>query len=92
MKKDLDTKLYDNYLKGDKQAFEHLYNKYKCKIEYFIYNIVKDYQKAEDLAQETFVDVIEQKLNNNFSFKYSIYMLAKSKAFNYIKEIGRAHV
>ena len=85
MKKDLDTKLYDNYSKGDKQAFEHLYNKYKCKIEYFIYNIVKDYQKAEDLAQETFVDVIEQKLNNNFSFKYSIYMLAKSKAFNYIK-------
>ncbi len=55
MEKDLDKKLYNDYLNGEKEAFEILfYNKYKNKIEYFIYNIVKDYQKAEDIAQETF--------------------------------------
>ena len=85
MEKNLDKKLYDNYLKGDKQSFELLYNKYKSKIQYFIFNIVKDYQKAEDLAQETFIYVMQNKIKENNSFKYYIYLVAKSKAFNYIK-------
>lgn len=58
MEKDLDMKLYNEYLKGEKGAFEMLYNKYKDKIQYFVYNIVKDYQKAEDITQETFLYVL----------------------------------
>ena len=55
MEKDLDKKLYNDYLNGEKEAFEILYNKYKNKIEYFIYNIVKDYQKAEDIAEKLLI-------------------------------------
>ena len=33
MEKDLDKKLYNGYLNGEKEAFEILYNKYKNKIE-----------------------------------------------------------
>ena len=29
MKKNLDEKLYNAYLSGEKQAFEYIYNKYK---------------------------------------------------------------
>ena len=85
MEKDLDKKLYNDYLNGNKEAFEILYNKYKNKIEYFIYNIVKDYQKAEDLAQETFIYVMQNKIEENVSFKYYIYLIARNKALNYIK-------
>ena len=84
MEKDLDKKLYNGYLNGEKEAFEILYNKYKNKIEYFIYNIVKDYQKAEDITQETFIYVIQHKMRENSSFKYYIYLVARSKALNYI--------
>ena len=84
MERDLDKKLYNDYLSGEKQAFEYLYNKYKRKIVYFIYNIVKDYQKAEDLMQETFIYIMQNKMKSNVSFKYYIYLVAKSKAFNYI--------
>ena len=84
MEKDLDKKLYNDYLNGEKEAFEILYNKYKNKIEYFIYNIVKDYQKAEDIAQETFIYVIQHQMRENSSFKYYIYLVARSKAINYI--------
>lgn len=84
MEKNLDEKSYNSYLSGEKQAFEYIYNKYKSKIEYFIYNIVKDYQKAEDLTQETFIYVMQNKLQEDSSFKYYIYLVAKSKAFNYI--------
>lgn len=84
MEKDLDKKLYNDYLNGEKEAFEILYNKYKNKIEYFIYNIVKDYQKAEDIAQETFIYVIQHQMRENSSFKYYIYLVARIKALNYI--------
>ena len=84
MEKDLDKKLYNDYLNGEKEAFEILYNKYKNKIEYFIYNIVKDYQKAEDIAQETFIYVIQHQMRENSSFKYYIYLVARSKALNHI--------
>lgn len=61
-----------------------LYNKYKEKIQYFIYNIVKDYQKAEDITQDTFVYVIQNKIKEGYTFKYYIYLVAKSRAYNYI--------
>lgn len=85
MEKDLDKKLYNDYLDGQKEAFEVLYNKYIKKVEYFVFNIVKDYQKAEDIAQETFIYVMQNKMKENVSFKYYIYMVAKSRAINYIK-------
>ena len=84
MERDLDKKLYNDYLSGEKQAFEYLYNKYKSKIVYFIFNIVKDYQKAEDLAQETFIYIMQNPMKRDVSFKYYIYLVAKSKSFNYI--------
>ena len=83
MEKDLDKKLYNDYLNGEKEAFEILYNKYKNKIEYFIYNIIKDYQKAEDITQETFIYVMQNKMKENISFKYYIYLVARSRAYNY---------
>lgn len=84
MERDVDKKLYEDYLNGKKEAFETLYNKYKNRIEYFIYNIVKDYQKAEDLTQETFIYIIQNKMKENYSFKYYIYLIAKSRAINYV--------
>lgn len=89
MEKDLDKKLYTEYLNGNKEAFEYLYNKYKNKIEYFIYNITKDYQKSEDIMQETFIYVMKNEMKENVSFKYYIYLVAKSRAYNYIKSEKR---
>ena len=84
MEKDLDKKLYNDYLKGDIKAFEMLYLKYKDKIKYFIYNIVKDYEKAEDITQEVFIYVLKNKVREESSFKYYIFLVAKSRAINYL--------
>ena len=84
MEKNLDEKLYNDYLNGNKEAFEYLYNKYKNKIEYFVYNIIKNYEKAEDITQETFIYVMQNKMRENGSFKYYIYLIARSRAYNYI--------
>lgn len=84
MEKDLDIKLYNEYLDGEKGAFELLYNKYKDKIQYFVYNIVKDYQKAEDITQDVFIYVMQNKMKEGYTFKYYIYLVAKSRAYNQI--------
>lgn len=84
MEKDLDIKLYNEYLDGEKGAFELLYNKYKDKIQYFVYNIVKDYQKAEDITQDVFIYVMQNKIKEGYTFKYYIYLVAKSRAYNQI--------
>ena len=89
MDKDLDMKLYNDYLNGETKAFELLYLKYKDKIKYFIYNIVKDYEKAEDITQEVFIYVLKNKVRNESSFKYYIYMIAKSRAINYLNTENR---
>ena len=85
MEKDIDLKLYNEYLNGNKEAFEVIYTKYKKKIEYFVYNIVKDQQKAEDITQEVFIYILKNKIKENCSFKYYIFLIAKSRALNYIK-------
>ncbi len=84
MENDIDLKLYNEYLNGNKAAFETIYNKYKNKIEYFVYNIVKDKQKAEDITQEVFIYILKNKIRENCNFKYYIFLIAKSRAFNYI--------
>lgn len=84
MEQDIDNKLYNDYLSGNTQAFELLYLKYKNKIQYFIFNIVKDYQKAEDITQDVFLYVLKNKVRDEHSFKYYIYLIAKSRAISYI--------
>ena len=84
MEKDLDIELYNEYLDGNKEAFETLYNKYEKKIQYFIYNIVKDYQRAEDITQDVFIYIMQNRIKQGYTFKYYIYLVAKSRAYNHI--------
>ena len=87
--KDLDLELYNKYMNGEKDAFETLYNKYKNKLQYFIFNIVKNYEKAEDITQEVFIYILQNKVRENCSFKYYIYLVARSRAYNYINQEKR---
>lgn len=87
---DIDEKLYKEYLNGNKDAFETLYLKYKEKIKYFVFNIIKDYEKAEDITQDVFISILNNKYNENEgSFKYYIYMVAKNKAITYLNTENR---
>lgn len=85
MGKDLDSKLYNEYFQGKKEIFDLLYSKYKSKIEFFIFNIVKDCQKAEDIAQDVFIYVFQNQPKENYSFKNYLYLVGKSRAISYVK-------
>ena len=84
MEEDIDLIKYNEYFDGSKEAFEYLYNKYKNKIVFFIFNMIKDYQKSEDIAQETFIYIIQNKIRDDISFKYYLFLVARSRALNYL--------
>lgn len=83
-----DKKLYKKFLEGDKKAFEELILKYKNNLTYFISRFVKNMNSAEDVFQEVMVFILEKKdyYDFDYSFKTYIYMIAKSKAIDYIKK------
>ena len=81
---DLDKKLYNDYLNGKIEAYEMLYLKYKDKIRFFVFNIIKDYEKSEDITQDVFIYILKNKFREEGSFKQYIYLIAKSKALSYL--------
>ena len=86
-----DKKLYKSFLNGDQKSFELIMDKYMENLIYFIYGFVKRIDVAEDLAQDVFVYILMNK--KKYDFKYSLktylYIIAKSKAINYIKREKR---
>ena len=83
-----DKKLYNKFLNGEKSALDLLISKYKNNVIYFISRYVKNVDIAEDIFQDVILYILENKENYkfNYSFKTYLYIIAKSKALNYIKK------
>lgn len=58
MKNMTDDMLVTLYLKGNNQAFDTLLERYKDRLYYYIFFIVRSREVAEDIFQETFVKAI----------------------------------
>ena len=82
-----DRYLYNEFLNGNKKAFEKLILKYKNNIVYFITRYVKNIEVSEDIFQDVVLYLLEnkEKYDSNYSFKTYMYMIAKSKAIDFIR-------
>lgn len=85
---DEDKKLYNEFLSGNKIAFDNLIGKYQKNVTYFISRYVKDLDAAEDIFQDVVLYLLENRFSydSKYSFKSYLYIIAKSKAINYIKK------
>lgn len=82
-----DKVLYEKFLNGNKDVFNEVILKYKNELLYFILKYVKNMDVAEDIFQNVFLYIIENKEYYNFkySFKTYLFMIAKSKSLDYLK-------
>lgn len=82
-----DQELYNDFLNGSEKAFEKIMIKYKDNIVYFISKYVKNLEAAEDIFQDVMLYILEHKksYNSKYSLKTYLYMIAKSKAIDYIR-------
>lgn len=82
-----DIELYEEFINGDKEAFNEIIRKYRRTLILFIMRLVKNKEVAEDIAQDAFVYILmnKEEYNTKYSFKTYLYTIAKCRAINYLK-------
>ena len=79
-----DRSLIEAFQSGDEFAFVALYNRYKGPVFAFCVKMLLDRAAAEDVLQETFVRVYEnrERLTRPGSFKAWLFTIARNLAIN----------
>ena len=83
--------LYRRYLDGDEAAFTEIINKYRDPVTFFIQRYVHDLPAAEDIAIDTFMELIVHPKKYNFidSLKTFLFIMARSRALDYLRKQKR---
>ena len=78
---------YRRFLDGDESAFEDIMKSLFRGLVFFIDGFVHDTHAAEDIAIDTFSDLVVHRHRYNFkvSLKTYLYMVGRSRALDYIK-------
>jgi RNA polymerase sigma-70 factor, ECF subfamily len=86
-----DGELLSQLLNGQPEAFRYLINAEKDKILNICFRFVNDREDAEDLAQETFIEVYRSisEFREASSLSTWIYRIAISKSLNFIRNKNR---
>lgn len=76
---------------GDELAFQELVRRYRNPITNFVYRMLNDYDRAVDLAQETFVRVYmsAERYQATYSFSTYIYRIASNLAITDLRQRKR---
>lgn len=91
MCKDDDIKLVKALSKGNLRAFEKLFERYHGPLYYHVLRFAKSERLAEDVVQDVFVKVWEnrEKLKSGFSFKAYLFSIGKNHIINILKRAAR---
>ena len=78
---------YRRYLNGDEEAFREIVKEYFDNLVFFIDRYVQDTAAAEDIALDTFTQLVVNRNRYNFqvSLKTYLFMIGRSRALDYIK-------
>jgi RNA polymerase sigma-70 factor (ECF subfamily) len=86
-----DEGLVKSFSEGRVEAFEELIRRYQVKIVNFIYRAIGDFQRAEELTQETFMRVFRTgtRFDSRYRFSTWIYTIAKNLSSNELRDRSR---
>jgi len=86
-----DNELIDAVKNGDEEAFFEIVNRYQDSIVNYLCRILRDYEEAVDLAQETFVRIYfaVERYRNDYSFSTYIYRIATNLAISELRKRKR---
>jgi RNA polymerase sigma-70 factor, ECF subfamily len=86
-----DRALIEAFQDGDEFAFVSLYNRYRGGVYAFCVKMLFDRTLAQDVMQETFLRVYENRdrLANSGSFKAWLYTIARNQCLNQLRRTNR---
>ena len=79
-----DIKLVKKLKEGDVDAFNQLFYAYSSRLYHFAFGYLKSKEKAEEMVQEIFLKIWDNRGNIKEEFQFRSYLF--SIAFNYIKK------
>ena len=84
---DQGNKHYRRFLNGEESAFDDILSLYRFHLIYFLNRYVHNVAIAEDLAEDTFLELLIHKQRFHFqsSLKSYLFTIGRNKALNYIK-------
>ena len=87
-----DHQLVSRVRRGDDRAFELLYQRYQRRIAGYVFGMVKDHGRAEDITQEVFVSALRRmrQTERPIAFKPWIYEIAKNACIDAYRRSRRA--
>ena len=82
---------YNRFLSGDKDAIEEIIRDYKDGLVFYLFNIVGNIHRAEELTIDTFVKLFYErpKYKGRCSFKTWLYSIGRYTALDYIRKNKR---
>lgn len=86
-----DRALIEAFQEGDEFAFVSLYNRHKHAVYTFCYKMLLDRDQAQDVMQETFLRVYENRdrLINAGSFRAWLFTIARNQCLNQLRRSSR---
>lgn len=84
-------KLLPKIAAGDTEAFKVLYEQYRHRLYGFLYQLTKSHSVSEDLLQDTFMRIWEdrERLTEVRDLKAYIFTMVKHRALNSLKRISK---
>ena len=78
--------------RGEDRAFEALYARYQRRIAAYVYGMVKDHGRAEDITQEVFISALRRmrETERPIVFKPWLYEIAKNACIDQFRRSRRA--
>ena len=78
--------------RGDDGAFSELYSRYQTRIGSYVFGMVGDHGRAEDIAQDVFISALRRMRENGrpIAFKPWIYEIAKNACIDEFRRTRRA--
>ncbi|HBL83961.1 MAG: hypothetical protein A2Y17_04000 [Clostridiales bacterium GWF2_38_85] len=82
---------YHRFLEGDESGFDEILDLYQHNLIFFINRYVNNLTVAEDLAEDTFLELLIHKNRYNFqtSLKTYLFAIGRHKALDYIRHNSR---
>lgn len=79
---------YRRFVEGDQSAFDELMDAYRDRLIFFIKGYVGSAEEAQDIAMDTFVEILVHPGRFRFksSFKTYIYSVARHKAVDFLRK------
>ena len=82
---------YEAFCAGEQEAFDELMQEFQQGLTYFLLGYVHSPETAEDLAEDTFVELLLHKgrFRGQSSFKTYLFSVARHKAIDYLRKEKR---